>query len=374
MDPPDGILEANSDRQHSGLTRFREYLTRPRADQDLPLIPFVGAGLSVPYGYPGWEAFIKDVAKLVKDPAVKRKIDAALAADKPKPITAAELIVNARTHDFNDAVKNRFGPERYTDTLERFARPIDAVRWLPILGLSPLVTTNFDPVLERIYERAGVPLAPFKTTDLDAFKTFRAEARGNCLVKLHGSFDAPFWRVMAGHEYDIGYGDDGHVVKMLGELATKGRFLFLGCSLQVNGDRPMEALANLWKALGKAGNHFALVQTDLDMARRYEELAERGIQAIFYPAGEYWWIEEFLRWVIVERVDPRLGRENGIPEAHTPSGWFCSPTLWGGSAPGTFDRVYGVLFKGQRTEMVNTAKQPAARSACCSPPPPPPRH
>jgi hypothetical protein len=72
----------------ANLRRLREQLETP-----LRVIPFVGAGLSIPFGFPGWGAFLLSQARAAGiEKQIQKRIDAGEYEE------AAEDLLTARGH------------------------------------------------------------------------------------------------------------------------------------------------------------------------------------------------------------------------------------------------------------------------------------
>ena len=100
------------------------------------VVPFVGAGLSVSSGYPGWTAFLKQhIRETAIDP---EEFDQILCAGQYEE--AAQRLADALGAAFNEAVENAFGRSR-----EIFG----CVQLLPHVFDSCVITTNFDGVTKR---------------------------------------------------------------------------------------------------------------------------------------------------------------------------------------------------------------------------------
>src|SRR5262245_31623286 len=115
---------------------------------DVGVVPFVGAGISVPIGYPGWTSFLLEQAEQFQRRA---EIAAQLAAGKYED--AAETLSEMQgPRAFADAIEAAFGVHRM-----RRRRINGAAKWLPRIATGPVITTNFDRVLETCFEQAEAP-------------------------------------------------------------------------------------------------------------------------------------------------------------------------------------------------------------------------
>src|SRR5579872_7186603 len=108
----------------------------------ISLLPFVGAGLSVPMGFPCWREFLGN-----------------LAAECGQAIAVESLVKEGRFEEAAEVVERELGEaifnRRVAHTFgERTSKQCElkgAVLALPDLADGAVVTTNFDRVLERVF-------------------------------------------------------------------------------------------------------------------------------------------------------------------------------------------------------------------------------
>ena len=137
------------------------------------LIPFVGAGLSVPLGLPTWSKLIDNIARqLGYDPEVFKL--------NGNHLQLAEYYV---------AVKGSIGPLR--SEMDRMFNPADdaikaSITHAAIVAMKlPLIyTTNYDAIIERAFELRNVPFHTVANIDDIA----SAPADVTQVVKFHGTF------------------------------------------------------------------------------------------------------------------------------------------------------------------------------------------
>lgn len=256
------------------------------------LIPFVGAGLSVPFDYPDWKSFLRASADRAR---VTHDVEKALARSDYEG--AAQRIEDAIGEPaFDRLIRQAFGRD-----IEPGAQLSAAVRLLPRLAPGPVITTNFDHVLETVFKEAG------KTFELPlwgarAQLAFDALAEDYpVLLKLHGDALDPD-RVFTRRQYALHYGaadntgfDSGKPLpQLLLRLFLSRALLFLGCSL--DGDRTIELLAASNKT-GAQVPHFGVIPYPASpmIAQRAEFLRAHGIYPIWYAAGEHQLLGPFLK-------------------------------------------------------------------------------
>lgn len=270
------------------------------------VIPFVGAGMSVPFGLPDWKSFLTSLAP---DGLAKKRIKLRLA--KGDYEEAAESLLHWRGGNaLQDGIDFTFGPKALR------ASPADAaIRRLPELCAGPVLTTNFDSVLERVFEEAQ---RPFKDKDIvvgmqvDRLRK-AVHQRGRVLVHLHGTAIDRTDRVFTLSEYRKRYGVSSPLEAVL-RLVMTWPLLFLGCSL--NNDRPVRALRKLGAELRRRKAeallaHYAVLEypSDADkLRRRLGELARMGVKPIWYPTGKRGLIRDLLDFLVEQTGRGTLGR------------------------------------------------------------------
>jgi len=160
-------LRATHATGHPDLAAIRELRREGR------LIPFVGAGLSVPLGLPSWSSLLDIIAvQLGYDPEVYRSNGDALQL--------AEYYV---------AAKGSIGPLR--SEMDRLFNPTDAAisaskshSLLVDLQVPLIYTTNYDQIIERAFELRGAACHTIANIDDVA----SAPADATLVVKFHGTF------------------------------------------------------------------------------------------------------------------------------------------------------------------------------------------
>jgi WD40 repeat protein len=291
--------------QHTLLTRLTEIRSLADNERNLValteqirtgvgIVPFVGAGMSVPFGFPAWRPFLESQAPN----AVVRKRLATLL-DRGFFEEAAELLLQERGEkEFQTSLEDAFGESRLPQPL-----PAAAILQLPRLCSGPVLTTNFDPVLEHIFENARRPFEErIFGMDVKALRRAYHENR-RVLVKLHGDATVPSTRVLTLSDYKRAYRDKEPLKPVLRFAMQARPLLFLGCSLY--DDRTVQVLNVLSKELRqqKAADllaHFAIVEKPENAAEakaRHRRLTQMGILPIWYPKGQYRMVDELMLYL-----------------------------------------------------------------------------
>ena len=257
---------------HDNQARFK---TLKEAFKRKAIIPFVGAGMSMSSGYPGWTSFLWQLRKET------RVTEAQLAGllDGGQYEQAAQILADGMpAGSFDEALENIFGQEG------DLAGP---VQLLPHMFDTCAITTNFDDVLKRCYEQS---IKAFSDTLLGSEAKELPRRLGDnskVLVKLHGKASSGRGRVLTFSEYQLNYGAEPCLIPVIEAICSK-TLLFMGCSLGV--DRTIQAMAAHLKSKGHAvaTRHYAFValKEDEDRLARRDALAAANIFPIWYPADD----------------------------------------------------------------------------------------
>lgn len=171
---------------------------------------FVGAGLSIPAGFPGWKELLREIAD---------ELD--LDIDEE-----TDLIAVAQYHV--NQTRGRAGINR--KLMEEFTKdvtPRAEHHYLATLPLSCVWTTNYDHLIEDAFKVAHKRVDRKVVTE-DLARTL--PKRDVVVYKMHGDIDRPDDAVLTKADYER-YGESRQLfsVQLRGDLVSK-TFLFLGLS------------------------------------------------------------------------------------------------------------------------------------------------
>jgi tetratricopeptide (TPR) repeat protein len=300
MGPVPGDLERiiESTRNKDNLNDLLEALRC-----DAGLIPFVGAGLSRAFGFPEWGAFLRVQARAA---GVEAPIDARLS--KGEYEEAAEDLQEALgSLAFEDAIRRTFGSGSVKGEL-----PDAAVRALPALATGPVLTTNFDRVLETVFEEAGHQFEDIVWGAQPSRISQALHVNALMLWKLHGDYKTKADRVLTHGEYTEHYGhsDPGQIdwqrplPRLFESLLAARPVLFLGSSLEQ--DRTVRMLAAFAQRHPGVG-HYALLEDPADDQRRQvraRALSNVGVRPLWFPKGGFDLIGLFLHFLAEQNNGP----------------------------------------------------------------------
>lgn len=246
------------------------------------LVPFLGAGISTAYGFKDWRNLLMSAAP----PRIANLITNRL--DRNKYEEAAELLLRELNPD---GFQNMVAAFAGDSNLEACDLTVGSVSLLPLLANGPVVTTNFDRILERTFEING---APFKSIISGPRPDLIVDAlHGNrrVLIKLHGDWQDRVGRTFAKSDYDANYGDAQPQQKRVlldsaEELLFSSRsLLFIGASLAA--DRTVKVLQKVHQRYAGI-RHFAIVAAPTNLtalAKKEQHLASCGVLPLWYQVS-----------------------------------------------------------------------------------------
>ncbi|MFL6212120.1 MAG: SIR2 family NAD-dependent protein deacylase [Pyrinomonadaceae bacterium] len=272
----------------------------------LGVLPFVGAGLSIPFGFKGWQDFLLLQAERA---GIGKKIRQRIKQGEYEE-AAQDLLTALAYRDFQDALLDEYGDHKLDGiTLD------GTVTYLPRLASGPVITTNFDRVLEKAFEDCGARFegivwgAKIQVAQKAVYQNKRY------LLKLHGDVEDRTDRILTLSEYRKNYGmSDASRLNfkkplpyLLQTLLTGRPVLFLGCSLK--NDRVVKFLKHIANTNPDLP-HYAVVEhpgtETFSRMRKY--FAEHGIRPIWYPKDKHEFVERIVRYLsetISDMVPPK---------------------------------------------------------------------
>lgn len=260
--------------EYGCLTRFNAMMAR---HQNGHVLPFVGAGMSMASGHKLWGEFLLSLLSDFPDAYVDVAAHLALyeyeeAAERVLHALGPGLLAEEIANQMGSHVRAAGGP----------------VRLLPALFRAEVMTTNFDYILDRVYEEAEWRFArEFKGSQLRQAAQ-RLANDPHCLLRLHGEGDTAEDRVLTLTEYEAAYADNAGLTGALSALIGFRSLLFLGCSLHT--DRTVQALRTIRQSANdEAVRHYAFLPFpgEASRARRRTELGEAEIHPIYYPPSDH---------------------------------------------------------------------------------------
>lgn len=226
-------LESTFKNTYEKNRSFLDDLVQRILAQPDSIIPFIGAGFSVPTGMPGWERFLRALIEMGRNanlltPEWESTLKACLDQGNFEAV-ADHLWTELGDTTFINKLQQEFRLRR---------RPIlGAVRHVPSFAGSAVITTNFDQIIETVWDHflinngEGERCIPLMSTNPDDLRRMRIDS-GRWLLKLHGDVDKPASWIIKQQDYKDTYDREGATLPdVLRRLFEKHTPLFLGCSL-----------------------------------------------------------------------------------------------------------------------------------------------
>lgn len=261
-------------RENECIPRFRRLCERVHQEA---VIPFVGAGMSVPSSMLTWGAFLNGLT--ADDPDLRRHVETMVGAGQFEE--AAQAVVDRFSENMlSEEIENCFGL--------RTIRPVGPINLLPFVFKQECITTNFDYIIDKVYEAEQNPFSrSFSGQQLNEAPRLGANDR-HCLYRLHGEADIAQGRVLTLTEYEAAYNDGTTLQGVLENLCSNKSLLFIGCSLTI--DRTLQALIGIKQERRMAApRHYAFLPLyeETDRGSRREELEAADIHPIWYPGNDH---------------------------------------------------------------------------------------
>jgi hypothetical protein len=245
------------------------------------VLGFVGAGVSVPGGYPDWATLVHRMRQALPSQVARAM---AFVSREEDLLMRAEHYRDVLSKDYARFVRDQFSDERgrVTDL------HLDLVR----LPLSHVLTTNYDTLLERAHARIQPGEIPLmldwrNASDVEALLgAARRRGERRRYAHLHGIWSDPGSVVLTESDYQERYHRTTAGEALLSALFTAHAFLFVGVSfsdLDVTG-----VFRNTMARLRiEAPIHYAFLALDprkQDPALVRRRLRQKfKIEPIFYP-------------------------------------------------------------------------------------------
>jgi hypothetical protein len=190
---------------------------------------FVGSGLSARAGLPTWRRFVEELL----DWSVKRQV-----IDPRKAEVQRQALREGEANAVADNLADLYNQDQRKPMLLEFCRSAAASHGalpkayltLRNIPFGALLTTNFDDLLWRTYQDAGLNEV---LTPLDSEKLHEALAKNRIfLLKLYGTLDRPETAIVAPAEYEAMLGSNVLFLKFMEALFFSRTIFFAGTSLE----------------------------------------------------------------------------------------------------------------------------------------------
>lgn len=263
----------------------------------IPYIPFVGSGMSVPFGFPDWKKFLSEVINNFYTGENKAELRKLLK--NLKFLELADEINKLTKGAIEEEVRKRFAEITKVDDDKNY------VFLFKNANVKTIVTTNFDPVIEEFMEISADKI--FLPSNLRITgNVLEAIRKGEkCVIKLHGTYDNPDSIILTKESFEKAYiRSNKALTTVIQELWNSHFLLFLGCGLKK--DYLINHLIKLAN-IKKEHWHYAIVERPKGagaIRRRRMELTQLKIRPIWYEKGKHEQIMEILKMITGVSVPP----------------------------------------------------------------------
>ncbi|MBE7686817.1 tetratricopeptide repeat protein [Tenacibaculum finnmarkense genomovar ulcerans] len=222
------------------------------------LIIFVGAGVSMPFGFPNWINLVIDILKELKKEGDSKGLDLDYYINQGTELDVFDVLDKLENIGFKpkvktllyDKIKNVNIDEKDFSKIEKFWSISDKI-----------ITTNYDSVLEK-----GKP------THIDAFSNFNEFQQAKSLngkpflYKIHGDIVNPDNCILFNSDYKKLYKKDSSDITTLKNFITNKTILFIGFSFEDKFIKKQFKFINkLYKGHGK--EHFIVSLNNKDLSK-----------------------------------------------------------------------------------------------------------
>lgn len=268
------------------------------------IIPFVGSGMSVPFGFPIWSQFLNQMIEKYFDDTEKDKYEKMLSQGK------FLMLANALNDDLGDGIVE----ENVRITFASIEMKNVTNNYLDLLkqgNINTIVTTNFDPVIETVMNISSdhiyLPSNIINSGDVnDAIRS-----RNKCLIKLHGTSSSIESIIFTEKSFlDVYQKEKSALKSIIDYIWTDSVLLFIGCGLK--SDYLIEHLKTIANNQ-KTNWHYAILPYPgkSKIKQRRRDLAHLKIRPIWYEYNRYDQIQTILRAILqIEDFDSKNKKSN----------------------------------------------------------------
>jgi tetratricopeptide (TPR) repeat protein len=234
-----------------------------KAIQEDNLILFVGAGMSMPFGFPNWTSLILDILKELKKGG-KSPVDFQYYIDQGKSLNVFKVLKDLETHGFKKKVKEKLYEKIKSVNIENE----DYKKIEKLWKISEkIITTNYDKVLEK-----QKPSHIDSFINSNSFQQVKSLKENPFLYKIHGDYLDPDSCILFKSDYKELYKKDTSDLQTLKTIISTKTILFLGFSFE---DKYIKEQFKYLRALYKGyGREHFIVQTN------NKDLTEYGLKTI----------------------------------------------------------------------------------------------
>lgn len=260
--------------------------------QNQKYIPFIGSGMSVPFGYKVWNQFLLSIIDEYFDSSDQERIELDNLLSNNEYLLLAEKINIVLNDGITEEVRRGFN----RNLMKSVSIESNYIQLLCSMGIKTFITTNYDCVIEDnakiTPDKIYIPSNLIKPEDvIDAIRTDKGG-----VIKLHGTFDRHESIILTKSAFDRVYNEKNTALKEIVDYIWKTSvLLFLGCGL--TKDYLIERMLKL-AGTGKSNWHYAVLAYPENDAKKVKlELAKLKIRPIWFENGKFEQIQTILKMI-----------------------------------------------------------------------------
>lgn len=269
---------------------------KDQINNGIEVVPFIGAGISKPFGAPLWGDFLNYVFNEFKKSRRHKKTIAEIEEllNKSKLEEAADSLYNKDQELFEQLIKDSF---QLGSSTKRFLSN-SIVPDIARICNGTIITTNFDDILEKnMHDILNIEfdkIIPSRANNFFEEACEKLRHNEHVILKIHGDWSSKNSRVLTKTQYDLYYSKpyssgelnlNNPLPRLINLLSASKILLFIGCSLE--SDRTLKVLTKLFNK-SYSYPHYALLSLPEkinDAVRAEKRLRKAGINVIWYQVN-----------------------------------------------------------------------------------------
>ena len=263
------------------------------------LVPFVGSGMSVRFGFPTWSAFLQNVINVYFGENDKKREKFKVMLNNCEFLNLAEeLNKDLKDGALQQEVEEQFDPtnQNLVDDEQNYLKILES------LEITKIITTNFDTVIEdklNLLDREIIfPSNCLRSGYL--IKCFNEKRK--MLIKLHGTFKNPDSIILTKTQFESSYcKKENAIVGLLKHIWQSSTLLFMGCGL--SKDPLIEKIRKIAEQ-NDSQWHYAILEypnNDEEVKIVKQNLTRMHILPIWFKPKQYDQIIAILKKILVVR-------------------------------------------------------------------------
>lgn len=225
------------------------------AIKDDSLVIFVGAGMSMPFGFPSWTRLVQNILKDIKDDG---PFNFPYYLKQGDNINIFKALNELEHKEYNSRVKISLNKEITSIKVDESKLGKHKKLWELC---DKIITTNYDKVLEKPKPEGVVVFS-----NGNEFQQSQSIKGNPFLYKIHGDIDNPDTCILFESDYKKLYKEGNSDLKTFDSLLLNKTILFIGFSLKDPFvANQMEYLSNLYKGYNQ--EHYILQEIPEDFSK-----------------------------------------------------------------------------------------------------------